>query len=342
MIAVPFDGCEYGWVIALRVGAVAHFVLVGLNLGLARWLNWKPEIERMSPLVREVFQIHSIFLMLVLTIWGVLTWRFAEEMILAPTEMSRWLGGALMVFWGLRTVMQWTHYSAQAEWDDVTMIHYAVKPEVLQPSVPFELDAWEGQAFVSAVAFTLRGMTLKGALGWLSPLIRPFVSHPFLNLRTYVRHGEEPGIYFLAEWVPWVPTLLIARPMYGLPYRPGRLRYRFDAPSGRVSGRVRSDWGGGCLNYEGTLAQGPESAESGGLTEFLMERYTAFTRWKSRSKRFRVWHPPWPQQEIELEVETETLLVETGAWAEKAQYVTAHASPGLPMVWMGAPEALAQ
>lgn len=101
-----------GWVVVIRIGAVAHFVLIGLNLGIARWLNWKPDIDRMSPLVREVFQIHSIFLMLVLAIWGVLTWRFAGEMIHAPTEMTRWFGGALMSFWGLRAVMQWTHYSA--------------------------------------------------------------------------------------------------------------------------------------------------------------------------------------------------------------------------------------
>lgn len=101
---------DFVWITMLRVGAVAHFILIGLNVGLPRWLNWKSEMERMSPLVREVFQIHSIFMMLVLGIWGVLTWRFAEEMVRSPTELSRWLCGALMVFWGLRCVMQWTHY----------------------------------------------------------------------------------------------------------------------------------------------------------------------------------------------------------------------------------------
>ncbi len=226
------------------------------------------------------------------------------------------------------------------EWDEVVMIHFAVRPEVLQQHVPFELDVWEGEAFVSAVAFTLRGMKMKGRFGWLSPLIRPFVSHPFLNLRTYVRHAGESGIYFLAEWVPWVPTLLMARPMYGLPYRPGRLRYRHDVKSGHVSGQVRSDWGGGVLNYEGVFRGKPEAAEAGSLTEFLMERYTAFTQWKQRTKRFRVWHPPWLQQEIEVKIPTRTLLSETGDWADDARFMNAHASPGLPMVWMGAPDGL--
>lgn len=116
------------WVIALRVGAVAHFVLIGLNVGVPRWLNWKADVDRMSPLVRDVFQIHSIFIMLVLGIWGVLTWRFAEEMVRAPTELSRWLCGALMVFWGLRCLMQWTHYDA-SHWRGClhrTMIHWVL------------------------------------------------------------------------------------------------------------------------------------------------------------------------------------------------------------------------
>ena len=126
MSEVAFGVSGEGWVVAIRLGAVAHFVLIALNLGIARWLHWKPDIDRMSPLVREVFQIHSIFLMLVLAIWGALTWRFADEMIHTPTEMSRWLGGALMVFWGLRAVMQWTHYSASHWRGNVqrTMIHW--------------------------------------------------------------------------------------------------------------------------------------------------------------------------------------------------------------------------
>lgn len=224
------------------------------------------------------------------------------------------------------------------EWDRVVMIHYAVKPAVLQPHVPFELDEWDGGAFVSAVAFTLRNMRMKGPLGWLSPLMRPWVTHPFLNLRTYVRHAGETGIYFLAEWVPLVPTLLIARPMYGLPYLPGRLDYRHDFETGDLSGEVRSRLGNGALRYEGRTTEQPANAEAGTLTEFLMERYTAFTHWRGRSNRFRVWHPPWPQSSVEIEVRDRSLFRETGAWADEASYVGAHASPGLPMVWMGAPE----
>src|SRR5205814_8525823 len=45
-----------------------------------------------------------------------------------------------------------------ADWERVLMIHYEVDEDALQSVVPFELDLNEGRAFVSLVAFTMRGM----------------------------------------------------------------------------------------------------------------------------------------------------------------------------------------
>ncbi|QIF05533.1 hypothetical protein [Roseimicrobium sp. ORNL1] len=95
----------------LRIVAVAQFSLVIANLFIARILGWKPEIDRMSLLVREVFIIHSWFITITLAIWTVLTWRFAHEMAHAPTELSRWLCWAMAGFWGIRCAAQWLHYS---------------------------------------------------------------------------------------------------------------------------------------------------------------------------------------------------------------------------------------
>src|SRR5436190_4742139 len=87
-----------------------------------------------------------------------------------------------------------------ARWDRAIFIHYEVNPVVLQREVPFPLDLREGRAYVSLVAFTLLRMRprIGGLLGeWL---FKPIASHEFLNVRTYVRHAGEPGIFFLAEW----------------------------------------------------------------------------------------------------------------------------------------------
>jgi hypothetical protein len=95
----------------LRVIAVAQIALAALSLSLSQILHWKPEIDRMPLLLREVFEIHTWFIALTLVIWGVLTWSFSGEMTQAPTPLSRWLCGAIGFFWGLRSVLQWTHYS---------------------------------------------------------------------------------------------------------------------------------------------------------------------------------------------------------------------------------------
>jgi hypothetical protein len=110
----------------LRIIALAQVALAVLSFFLARILKWETDITRMSLLVREVFEIHSWFISLTLLIWGVLTWRFAEEMAQAPTELSRWLCGAIGVFWGIRCALQWLHYSP-SHWRGIpsrTVIHW--------------------------------------------------------------------------------------------------------------------------------------------------------------------------------------------------------------------------
>jgi hypothetical protein len=111
----------------LRIIAVAQIGLAVLSFFLPRILDWKADIARMSLLVREVFEIHSWFISLTLATWGVLTWRFAHEMAHAPTGLSRWLCGAIALFWGIRCVLQWLHYSP-AHWRGIpsrTVIHWA-------------------------------------------------------------------------------------------------------------------------------------------------------------------------------------------------------------------------
>ena len=48
-----------------------------------------------------------------------------------------------------------------ADWLRLVFIHYAVDPERLQPQVPFALDCYEGQAYVSLVAFVMHRLRLR-------------------------------------------------------------------------------------------------------------------------------------------------------------------------------------
>ncbi|MFZ1221541.1 MAG: DUF2071 domain-containing protein, partial [Chthoniobacterales bacterium] len=188
-----------------------------------------------------------------------------------------------------------------ARWDSAVFINYSADPDILQRQVPFELDLHDGRAFISIVAFTLVRMRprLGGALTeWL---LKPIATHEFLNIRTYVRHQGEPGIYFLAEWLSNRISVLLGPRSFGLPYRYGRLSYDHADGNKLLRGTVEAPEGR--LSYKGEVGGGnfaPCEAES--LTEFMVERYTAFTRRSKRSRFFRVWHLPWPQTTAELEL----------------------------------------
>jgi uncharacterized protein YqjF (DUF2071 family) len=225
-----------------------------------------------------------------------------------------------------------------ARWDRAVFIHYATEAASLQPDVPFKLDLRNGRASVSIVAFTLRQMRprLGGRIGeWL---FKPIATHEFLNVRTYVRHRGELGIYFLAEWLSNPLSVRLGPRTFGLPYRFGRLTYDHAQNSRALRGIVEAAHGG--LAYEGEVCDSEfDPAESETLTEFVLERYTAFTRNRGRSRFFRVWHSPWEQAAAEVEVSTASLLAATGAWWKTAECVGANYSPGAE-VWMGRPHCI--
>jgi len=69
-----------------------------------------------------------------------------------------------------------------------------------------------------------------------------------------------------------------------------------------------------------------------------MERYTAFTHHAGVSRLFRVWHPPWPQASVEVELINDALLIESWPWLADAKLAGANYSPGFREVWMGRPQ----
>ena len=222
------------------------------------------------------------------------------------------------------------------DWHGAVFAHYAVAPEVLQPHVPFALDARDRTAYVSLVAFTQRRMrpSLGGPLA--SWLITPIARHEFLNLRTYVRVNGEPGIHFLAEWIPNRLAVLLGPRTYGLPYRLGRLRYDCDVDARRLRGRVTAG-PGHVFAYEARYSPDFAPAPPGSLDAFLLERYVAFTHHGGVTRRFQVDHAPWPQQRVDLDVIDQSLLALGGEWSEHARFAGANFSTGVNDVIIGAP-----
>lgn len=237
------------------------------------------------------------------------------------------------------------------DWLRAMFIHYEVDADVLQRVVPFDLDLDGGRAYVSLVAFTMRGMRpcIGGKVSEL--LLKPISGHEFLNVRAYVRHGNETGIYFLAEWLSNRLSVALGPRIFGLPYRLGRLEYRHEHEDGLLHGVVSESTNGTkttdkrpSLEYGALVEAAPKfrPCALGTRDEFLLERYTAFTQLGlgGRARYFRIWHPPWPQMPIDVKVCNTSLLAKTWPWFADAKLIGANYSPGFKDVWMGRPHKL--
>ena len=225
-----------------------------------------------------------------------------------------------------------------ADWLQPVFVHYEVPARDLQRDVPFDLDLHDGKAYLSLVAFTMRGMRpFRGGrvAAWF---FKPIATNGYLNFRTYVRHRGEPGIYFLTEWMNNRVSVGLGPWTFGLPYRFGELNYEHQHESGQLRGNVRETISGPTFHYEASIenrAFAPCPADS--LDEFLLERYTAFTAHKTKRRFFRIWHRPWSQRSIQVSVSDTRLIEKVWPWFADATLVSANFSPGARDVWMGRP-----
>jgi hypothetical protein len=226
-----------------------------------------------------------------------------------------------------------------SDWDQVLMIHFEVERQALAAEVPFPLDLHEGRAFVTLVAFTMRRMRPRrgGVLGRL--LFSLIATHHFLNVRTYVKVNDEPGIHFLAEWLSNRLAVSLGPRTFSLPYRHGRINYQNGCRTGKLSGNVSCPKTNCAFAYTARVPGDAEfvPCERGSLDEWLMERYAAFNSANGRKRFFRVWHPPWPQCAAEVSLADDSLLLASWPWLGSGRLIGGNYSPGIRDVWLGRP-----
>src|ERR1700744_4806921 len=138
-----------------------------------------------------------------------------------------------------RLLSRWGEPMFLAGWERTLFVHFEVPAGPLQKSVPFPLDLHEGRAYVSLVAFTMRDMRFRRGGPALNWLLKPIATHNFLNVRTYVKHGNERGIYFLTQWLSNWLSVQLGPLLYGLPYHYAKIDYQHAHEQGRLTGMVQ-------------------------------------------------------------------------------------------------------
>ena len=94
----------------LRVTGLLMAGLVVLNLFVPRRFGWREELARVSLVNRQIWQVHTIFLIVTLALFSALLLTSADALV-EPTRLARAILLGLTLFWGLRMLMQWFYYS---------------------------------------------------------------------------------------------------------------------------------------------------------------------------------------------------------------------------------------
>jgi uncharacterized protein YqjF (DUF2071 family) len=196
-------------------------------------------------------------------------------------------------------------------WHDLLFAHWPVGADALRPHVPpgLELDLFEGQGWLGVVPFYMTNVAPRGvpAMPWVS-------SFAELNVRTYVRVGSKPGVYFFSLDASNLLAVVAARTMFNLPYYAAAIDVQTEGDAVRYVSRREA---AGAKNAELTAryrAIGPAfHAQPGTLDYFLTERYCLYTVNDAfELRRLEIHHPPWPLQAAEAAIDHNTMADASG------------------------------
>jgi uncharacterized protein len=191
-------------------------------------------------------------------------------------------------------------------WHDLLFAHWTVDAALLRARVPpqLDLDLFDRRAWIGIVPFRMTNVAPRAvpAIPWVS-------SFPELNVRTYVRIGDVPGVYFFSLDAGNPLAVGVAQTLFSLPYysaamtieeRDGVIRYSSrrtsaNSPSAEL---IATYW------PTGPVFQ----AAPGTLDHFLTERYCLYTvDEQGRTFRLDIHHPPWPLQAADAVFEVNTM-----------------------------------
>ena len=197
-------------------------------------------------------------------------------------------------------------------WHDLLFAHWPVDATDLQAHVPsgFEVDLFEGQAWVGIVPFHMTNVAPRGipALPWVS-------AFPELNVRTYVRLNGRPGVYFFSLDAANPVAVGIARTLVHLPYFTAAMTVEQDSAGWIQYNSRRTSPGAKPAQLTAKYRPVGEVVPPrvGTLEHFLTERYCLFTVDQGfHAYSVDIHHPPWPLQRAEAVIEVNTMADAAG------------------------------
>ena len=187
-------------------------------------------------------------------------------------------------------------------WRNLTFLHWEIASEELEPLLPsgLQLDLFQGKAYIGIVPFEMKNIRPA----WCPQVL----GFNFLetNVRTYVIHNQEPGVFFFSLDANSYIAVKVARWIWHLPYFHSAMTlsnkdaiYNYTL---KRTNKVQSQ-----IKIEVSETLPPSEADS--LEYFLLEQYLLFTELRGQLLRGQVHHIPYPVRQAEL-IDFEDQLLE--------------------------------
>lgn len=221
-------------------------------------------------------------------------------------------------------------------WSRLLFMHWPVPESALRPHIPemLEIDTFDGSAWLGVVPFTMTGVRARCT----PALPGPGAFHE-LNVRTYVRYQDKPGVWFFSLDAACRLAVEAARTTFHLAYfnatmdlqeRDARIHYT----------STRTDRRGKTANLECTYSSvaEPSRTRPGSLEAFLTDRYRLFASELPPATPKRLWigeidHDPWLIAPAHCDVRENTMASPIGIETPASEALLHMAQPVTVRAW---------
>jgi uncharacterized protein YqjF (DUF2071 family) len=219
-------------------------------------------------------------------------------------------------------------------WLDLTFLHWAVAPEVVQPFLPTgtRADVIDGQTYIGLVAFRMY------RIGWLGLPGMPWIgTFPETNVRLYsVDESGRRAVVFLSLDAARLVPVLVARIGFKLPYVWSRMSVRRQADDVVEYRSRRHPPGRSSVQSHIKVRIGERVEEPSAAEHFMTARWGLHYAPLRRTLYLPNEHPRWSLHRAQLLDFNENLVAAAGLPAPDRPPDSVLYAPGVP-VRFGAP-----
>jgi hypothetical protein len=112
----------HGLLPLLWLAGLVQIAIAFANVFLPAKLKYQENLSRVSPIIRQIFVVHSAYIVGVVFLFAVVTFGFAGELA-SGHGLGRFLAASIALFWLFRAPVQLLYYDAtlrrENRWGDI-------------------------------------------------------------------------------------------------------------------------------------------------------------------------------------------------------------------------------